>query len=201
MDPNALRLEARGFEQPDGGNGQDIGLVDGRRIIRIPIRLGPDEHIDIRKEDIILHDGDIVFIEARDTEVFFTGGLLGGGQFTLPRDFDLDILQALSIATSRVGTTGAARQIGGVSALNSDVTISPSNVIIIRKLPEGGEIPIKIDLYRARNDLSERIAIQPGDYIYLQYTTCEAVAAFVDRHLLEGALFGLFAQQVNRPTN
>ena len=35
--------------------------------------------IDIKKEDIILHDGDIVFIESRDTEVFFTGGLLGGG--------------------------------------------------------------------------------------------------------------------------
>lgn len=201
VDVNGRQGDPRGFDQPDSPGSQDIGLVDGRRIIRIPIRLGPDEHIDIRKEDVILHDGDIVFIEARDTEVFFTGGLLGGGQFTLPRDFDLDILQALSIATSRVGTTGAARQIGGVSALNSDVTISPSNVVIIRKLPEGGEIPIKVDLYQARNDLSERIVIQPGDYIYLQYTPMEAIGAFLDRHLLEGALFGLFTQQLNRPTN
>jgi hypothetical protein len=201
MDAHGPQGDPRGFDQPDTAASQDIGIVDGRRIIRIPIRLGPDEHIDIRKEDVILHDGDIVFIEARDTEVFFTGGLLGGGQFTLPRDFDLDILQALSIATSRVGTTGAARQIGGVSALNSDVTISPSNVVIIRKLPEGGEIPIKVDLYQARNDLSERIVIQPGDYIYLQYTPMEAIGAFLDRHLLEGALFGLFTQQLNRPTN
>ena len=174
------------------------GLVDGQRIIRIPIRLGPDEQVDIRNEDIILHEGDIVFIESRDTEVFFTGGLLGGGQYTLPRDYDLDILQALSIATSRVGAAGAARQIGGVSALNSDVTISPSNVIIIRKLPEGGEVPIKIDLYQARSDLSERLIVQPGDYIYLQYTPLEAVAAFLDRHLLEGALFGLFTQQLTK---
>lgn len=177
---------------------RDIGLVDGHRIIRIPIRLRPDEHVEIRQEDIILNDGDIVFIESRDTEVFFTGGLLGGGQFTLPRDFDLDILEAIAVATSRNGTAGAARQIGGVSALNSDVTISPSNVVIIRKLPEGGEVPIKIDLYKARSDQSERLFVQPGDYVYLQYTPCEAVAAFVERHLLEGALFGVFAQSVNR---
>lgn len=172
--------------------------MDGHRIIRIPIRLRPDEHVDIREEDIILNDGDIVFIESRDTEVFFTGGLLGGGQFTLPRDFDLDILEALSIATSRNGASGAARQIGGVSALNSDVTISPSNIVIIRKLPEGGEVPIKIDLYKARSDQSERLYVQPGDYIYLQYTPVEAVAAFVERHLLEGAIFGVFAQSLNR---
>jgi hypothetical protein len=74
--------------------------------------------------------------------------------------------------------------------------MSPSNVVIIRKLPEGGEVPIKVDLYRARNDQSERIVVQPGDYIYLQYTPCEAVAAFVERHLLEGALFGVFASQI-----
>ena len=177
-------------------DGTDIGLADGRRIVRIPIRLGPDEHVDIKEEDVILHEGDIVFIESRDTEVFFTGGLLGGGQYTLPRDFDLDILQALSIATSRLNAAGAARQIGGVSALNSDVTISPSNVVVIRKLPEGGEVPIKINLYQARSDLSERIIIQPGDYIYLQYTKCEAIAAFIERHLLEGALFGLFSQSL-----
>ena len=169
---------------------------DGRKIIRIPIRLGPGEHVNINPEDVILYEGDIVFIESRDSEVFFTGGLLGGGQYTLPRDFDLDILKALSIATSRTTSSGAARQLGGVSALNSDVTISPSNVVVIRTLPEGGEVAIKIDIYRARNDLSERLIIQPGDYIYLQYTPAEAVAAFIERHLLEGALFGLFTQQL-----
>ena len=169
--------------------------VDGRHVIRIPIRLGPGETADIREEDVILQDGDIVFIESRDTEVFFTGGLLGGGQFTLPRDYDLDILQALSIATSR-GNAGTGRVAGGLSALNNDVSISPSTVIVLRKLPDGGEVPIKIDLYRARTDMSERIAIQPGDYILLQYTPLEAIAAFFERHLLEGALFGLATQNL-----
>ena len=88
------------------------------------------------------------------------------------------------------------RQLGGVSALNGDVTISPSTAIVIRKLPDGTEIPIKVNIYRARTDLSERINILPGDYLYLQYTPLEAVGAFLDRHLLEGALFGLVGAQL-----
>ena len=188
----------------NGYNGQPLrhGIagtpaIDGRHVIRIPIRLGPGETADIRPEDVVLYDGDIVFIESRDTEVFYTGGLLGGGQYTIPRDYDLDILQALSLAQSR-GANGASRAVGGVSALNNDVAISPSTCIVLRKLPDGGEIPVKIDLYRARTDLSERIVIQPGDYILLQYTPLEAIAAFFERHLLETAIFGLAAQQFNK---
>ncbi len=176
------------------------GTLDGRHVIRIPIRLGPGETADIRPEDVILYDGDIVFIESRDTEVFYTGGLLGGGQYTLPRDYDLDILQALSLASSR-GISGGNRSIGGSSALNNDVSISASTAIILRKLPDGGEIPVKVDLYRARTDLSERIVIQPGDYILLQYTPLEAVGAFFERHLLETAIFGLAAQSFNKTGN
>lgn len=185
---------ANGMELGVGhGIGGPDGMLDGRHVIRIPIRLGPGETADIRPEDVLLFDGDIIFIESRDTEVFYTGGLLGGGQYTLPRDYDLDILQALSLAQSR-GVSGAARQVGGVSALNNDVSISPSMAIVLRKLPDGGEIPVKIDLYRARSDLSERIVIQPGDYILLQYTPLEAIGAFFERHLLESAIFGLAAQ-------
>lgn len=187
-----------GFQELDPGHGvlTGGGGLEGRHVIRIPIRLGPGETADIRPEDVILYDGDIVFIESRDTEVFYTGGLLGGGQYTLPRDYDLDILQAISLAQSR-GVMGASRALGGVSALNNDVSISPSTAIVLRKLADGGEVPIKIDLYRARSDLSERIIIQPGDFILLQYTCLEAVGAFFERNLLETALFGLAAQGLN----
>jgi hypothetical protein len=195
---NGPRID-RGPELNVGSGIADAGL-DGRHVIRIPIRLGPGETADIRPEDVVLYDGDIVFIESRDTEVFYTGGLLGGGQYTLPRDYDLDILQALSLAQSRQ-MGGAGRSIGGVSAINNDVSISASNAIVLRKLPDGGEIPVKIDLYRARTDLSERIVIQPGDYILLQYTPLEAVAAFFERHLLESAIFGLAAQGFSRTGN
>lgn len=196
VDPQGVPLDPSTPVQYDHEFDTDgVAMVNGRRIIRIPIRLVPGERVNIRKEDVILHDGDIVFIESRDSEVFFTGGLLGGGQYTLPRDTELNIQNALSIATSR-STGAAARQLGGVSALNGDVTISPSTAVVIRKMPDGTELPIKVNLYRARTDLSERINILPGDYVYLQYTPLEAVGAFIDRHLLEGALFGLVGTQL-----
>ena len=95
----------------------------------------------------------------------------------------------------------AARQLGGASALNNDVTISASTAIILRPLPDGTQLTIKVDLYRALRDPSERIYIRPGDYILLQYTKLEAVGAFIERHLLEGALFGVLATRLNGTGN
>lgn len=164
-------------------------------IIKIPIRLSPGEQIHLTREEIILHDGDVVFIESRETEIFYTGGLLGGGQYTLPRDYDLDILGAISIAQSARGG-GSSKSSGGPSALNQDVTISASNAIILRQLPNGTQLPIKVDLYEAVRNPSQRVLIQPGDYVILQYTKSEAIGAFVEKHLLEGALFGLAASNL-----
>lgn len=144
------------------------------------------------EQDIILEDGDIVFIASRDNELFYTGGLLGGGEYTLPRDRDLDILEAIAIAESNNNSGGEA----GSSALNSDVSISPSEAIILRQLPNGTQVPILVDLYRARTRASERINIQPGDYIIVQYTKMEAIGAFIERHILESALFGLAGAQL-----
>jgi hypothetical protein len=176
-----------------------VDSLHGRRIIRIPVRLGPGEVVDITEADIILYDGDIVFIESRDTEVFYTGGLLGGGQYSLPRDYDLDVLGAIAIAQgqrSGGGGSPATTSIGGQSALNADVSISASHLIVLRPLPDGTQIPIKVDLYQALRDPAERIIIQPGDYLILQYTRPEAVCAFIERHLLAGALFSLAAAQM-----
>ena len=177
---------------------------DERRIVRVPIRLGPGETVDLQEQDIILEDGDIVFIESRDTEVYYTGGLLGGGQFTLPRDYDLNVLQAIALSQGqRIGSTGGASRgtmsLGGQSALNSDVSISASRVVILRYLEDGRLLPIEIDLYKARTDISEQVIIQPGDYILLQYTKPEAILAFVERHLLEGALFSIAATRFTTP--
>jgi hypothetical protein len=176
--------------------------LDERRIIRIPVRLGPGETVDLREQDVILEDGDIVFIESRETEVFYTGGLLGGGQFTLPRDYDLNVLQAIAVAQGqRMGMGGGGSRgtnsIGGQSVLNSDVTIGASSVVILRYLEDGRLVPIEVDLYKARTDVAEQVIIQPGDYILLQYTKTEAIFAFFERHLLEGALFGLAAAQLS----
>lgn len=165
------------------------------QIIRIPVRLTAGEVPQFTEQDVILQDGDIVFIESRETEIFYTGGLLGGGQYTLPRDYDLDVLGAVSIASGRVvavsGATG--NRIGGVSALNQDVSVGASDVVILRQIPDGGQIPIKVDLNKAIREPQHRVRIMPGDYIILRYKPHEAVAAFIERNLLAGGIIGLAA--------
>ena len=165
-------------------------------VTKIPVRLAPGEQLKFTERDILLEDGDIVFIESRDTEIFYTGGLLGGGQYTLPRDYDLDVLGAVAIAQAGRNGGTATRATGGITALNNDVTISASQAVILRKMPNGSQVPIKVDLYRALRHPDERVLMQPGDFLLLQYTKLEACGAFFERHLLEGALFGVAAAQV-----
>lgn len=92
-------------EQPEEGWTTALGDSAARRqliqsgqvkAIRIPLRMYPEQRLAHSEEDIILKDGDVVLIEARDTEVFYTTGLIGGGQYALPRDYDLDVIQAIA---------------------------------------------------------------------------------------------------------
>lgn len=168
------------------------GLCNLGRTLRIPLRVRDCAQLNITERDVQLNDGDIIFIQSRENEVFYTGGLLGGGQYNLPRDHDIDILEAISISQGRNNGQDIGR-----SALNNDVTISASQAVILRKLPNGSQVPILVDLYRARKFRSERMLIEPGDYIILQYTKTEAIGAFLERHILESALFGLAAAQLS----
>ena len=166
--------------------------LDSAEVVKIPLRVYPGETVPFTEADILLYDGDVVFLESREREYFFTAGLLGNGQYQLPRDHDLDVLGAVTVAESstRMSFPRPTKSIGGITALNQDITVSASKVVIFRKLPDGNEVPIKIDLYRAMRDPNERLNIQPGDRIVLQYSRVEAMAAFVERHLLEGFLIG-----------
>ncbi|OYW15933.1 MAG: hypothetical protein B7Z55_14515 [Planctomycetales bacterium 12-60-4] len=164
-------------------------------VIRIPLRQSPGETPQFCPEDVILQDGDIVFVESRETDFFYTGGLLGGGQYTLPRDYDINVLDAISIAESRgKNYWGNSKSVGGVSALNHDVTVGASKVIILRKNFDGSQLAIEVDLYKAMRDPSQQIIIWPEDRIFLRYTRVQAVAAFLERHLLEGFLIGAATQ-------
>ncbi len=197
--PN-LRFGSSGGSTPINAWSPDLSgfelTIDGPNVVKIPVRIGPGENPNLTEEDITLYDGDIVFIESRETEVFYTGGLLGGGQYTLPRDYDLHVLEAIAVAQGTRNTNSGSQSMsssGGPSALNQDVIVSASRLVILRKLPDGNTVPIEIDLYRAMRYPHENIVVQAGDYLLLQYKCGEAVAAFVQRNLLEGALIGIAA--------
>ncbi|MFH5803137.1 polysaccharide biosynthesis/export family protein [Alienimonas sp. DA493] len=166
----------------------------GPGAIRIPLRFFPEDPPTFTEEDITLEAGDIVYVPARDREKYYTGGVLGGGEFLLPRDYDLNILQAIAAAKGSIGTSGS-----GLSGLNlfgggrNSSVFPPSRAIVIRQLPNNcGEIVIGVDLNRALTDPRERILIQPEDVIIVQYTLCEEIANttlnLLPALLLRGAL-------------
>jgi hypothetical protein len=187
-------LIQRGYFQPDGDAGRlrqemELWAAAGRRpvldlpgieTIRIPLRLPPGVDPPFRPEDIILKTGDIVFIQARDTEVFYTGGLLPPGEHLLPRDYDLDVVEA-------VVRVGGPLVSGGIQSNNLTGALlvsgigfpSPSQLTVIRRLPNGQQIPIRVDLNRALNDPRERILVQPGDFLILQDKPTEALLRYL----------------------
>jgi len=160
-------------------------LPDDPSVIRIPLRSPPGMIPPVRPEDVILEDGDIVYIESRETEFFYTGGLLPGGQFPLPRDYDLDVLGAMAIAGQGVGGMrqsgggGGGGGGGGAGFMGAGFGgAPPSQLFIIRKTPCHGQIVIAVDATRAINYEEERLLMKPGDTLILRYKPKEELTNF-----------------------
>jgi hypothetical protein len=66
--------------------------------------------------------------------------------------------------------------IGGGQRGGGGTGCQPSEAIIVRELPCGNSITMKIDLNRALENPSERVLIQPGDVVMVRYTLCEEVS-------------------------
>jgi hypothetical protein len=151
-------------------------------IITIPLRSSPDEPtVHLTQNDIILNTGDIVFIESREAEVFYTGGLLAGGQFPIPRDYDLDVLGAIAMAGGSAAPAawsggGQSKGGGGMSGGSGSLSgiVPPSRAIVVRTV-NGQQFTIKVNLKRALANTNERILIQPNDLITLEYTELELI--------------------------
>jgi protein involved in polysaccharide export with SLBB domain len=153
-----------------------------RRIIRIPLRIAPGAPLPFRPEDIVLETGDILFIQARDAELFYTGGLLPPGQFALPRDFDLDVIEAVTSVGGPLVSGGFATNLLSGAILNQGLgNPSPSQLTVVRRTPDGGQVPIEVDLNLALRDPRERILVQPGDVLILQETPDEALSRYVSQ--------------------
>jgi len=152
-----------------------------KTVTRIPLTYHPDDPPKFTQQDIILREGDIVMIEARNTEVFYTGGVLIGQEIALPRDYDLDVVGAIALAGGQIGGAGTGvGNLGRGGQLNqirsTNIGVPPSICYVIRKTPGGGQIPIRVNLKKTLVDPNERILIQPGDLVMVQYTFGEELA-------------------------
>jgi hypothetical protein len=98
----------------------------------------------------------------------------------LPRDEDLDVIQAISLI-------GGPLVNGGVSGNNLTGAIgaaglgnpSPSLLTVLRKTPDGQQVPIRVDLREALRDPQESLLVQAGDMLILQETPGQAFARYL----------------------
>jgi protein involved in polysaccharide export with SLBB domain len=153
----------------------------GGPIVPIPLRTKPGTPLAIRPEDVVLKDGDVVFIPAREERLFFTGGLLPSGEHILPRDHDLDVLEAVARVRG-VMFNGAfsTSNLAGTVLLPGLGQPTPTLLTVVRRLPGStNQVSIRVDLNRAVKDARERLLIQPGDFLILQESPGQGITRFV----------------------
>lgn len=121
------------------------------------------------QEDVILQEGDVVYLQSRQQDVFYTGGLISGAEIPLPRDHDIDILEAVSMANASVGGPGGAGGAVFKAGAGPGNIVPPTRAVVLRKVANGQQVAIRVDLERAVRDVKQRILIQPGDFIMLYY--------------------------------
>jgi hypothetical protein len=148
--------------------------------VYIPTRWPPGEPLPFKPEDVLLQAGDAILVEARNKDFFYTGGLLPAGERQLPRDYDLDVLEAISsVRGTFVNGAFSGNNLSGVLISSGIGNPSPSALTVIRRTPSGGQVPILVDLNRALRDPRERIIIQPDDLLILQETAGEAITRYI----------------------
>ena len=165
-------------------------IGSGVPIVHIPTRWPAGAPLPFSPEDVILHPGDIVLVEARPADLFYTGGLLPSGEHILPRDYDLDVLEAIArIQGPLLNGAFAGNNLAGALIAPGTGSPSPSLLTVIRQTPDGRQIPIKVDLNRAMRDRRERILVQPGDMLLLQQTPGEALVNYI-QNVFNFTIFG-----------
>jgi hypothetical protein len=93
----------------------------------------------------------------------------------LPRDTDLDVIEAISMVRGPLLNGGFSQtgfggnfQAGGIGSTN------PSFATILRRLPNDRQINIRVDINRAFRDPRERLRMLPGDLLVMQQSPTDA---------------------------
>lgn len=184
-------------------------LPDPPSVTRIPLRYDPMNPPQFDQADVILEEGDIVIIRSRDEETFFTAGVLGGGEYPLPRDKDLDILGAIAMIGGPLGESGTGvgalasggggrgGGLGGGGRGGQQQFCQPTDAIVIRELPCGSQISMRVNLNQALQNPRERVIIQPGDFIVVRYTLGEEIGNVLLNLIQFNFLWGLGGNSFN----
>jgi protein involved in polysaccharide export with SLBB domain len=176
QDCAALGAWFHGQPSPEGPGAT---LCPSGPVVRIALRQPLGTPLPFRPEDVVLQSGDVVFLEARDEDLFYTGGLLPPGAFVLPRDHDLDVIEAVSrVHGSLMNGAFSVSNLSGTLIQPGIGNPSPSLLVVVRRTPSGGQVPIVVDLREALRHPEERLRVRAGDVLILQERPSEALARY-----------------------
>ena len=136
----------------------------GQRVDSIPLRATAGSSFASR-EQVRLNNGDIVRIGARPTEVYYTGGLLNAGEFLIPRDRQLSIMEAISLSG---GIPQAQQQQFGVPLQQ------PGQLRVLRR-NGGSQFTMRFDLRSGFSQRASQPPVRPGDYLILDFSPADRV--------------------------
>jgi protein involved in polysaccharide export with SLBB domain len=113
-----------------------------------------------------LQNGDIIYVHAARPNTVFVGGLVArAAPQEYPAGANINILQAIAAA-------------GG---LRTDLT--PREGTLIRRMPDGTDVHVKLDMDRLAMGSDPNIELVPGDILWVPHTLETRVQEFVNRNI------------------
>ncbi|QDS96939.1 polysaccharide biosynthesis/export family protein [Adhaeretor mobilis] len=166
-----------------------------RRITRIPLRTRCGESLSFGPEDVVLNSGDIVIVRGRDPEYYYTGGLIPSAENVLPFHHDITVVEAVLRARGPLINGGVnSSNLSGAIVGSGVGNPSPSLVSVVRKLPTGRQVNIRVDLNEAMRDPRQNLLVQAEDVLILQEAPNEAIT----RYMTQVLQFNFFGRFINR---
>lgn len=113
-----------------------------------------------------LQSGDIVYVHAARPNTVFVGGLVArAAPQAYPPGARINVLQAIAAA-------------GG---LRTDIT--PREGTLIRRLPDGTDVHVKLDMDRLAMGTDPNLELAPGDILWVPHTLETRVQEFINRNI------------------
>ncbi|MBN1346210.1 MAG: polysaccharide biosynthesis/export family protein [Phycisphaerae bacterium] len=169
-----LRRTERDLLHAIVGAGGVSQLASGKVTLRRIRRSGEEVTLDLLSPDELtaalaldpLKDGDIVNVHSAVPNTVFVGGLVNApAPQTYPSGVPMTILQALAAS-------------GG---LRTDVT--PKEATLIRRLPDGKDIQVRLDLDRITTGRDPNLQLAAGDILWVPETIATRVQDWVNRNI------------------
>ena len=113
-----------------------------------------------------LESGDLLTVEADSPNTIFVGGLVNSpGPKSFPAGTEINLLQALA-------ASGGPRE-----------DVAPSEATLVRRMNDGRDVQVKLNLDRLRKGQDPNILLAGGDILWIPETAGTKVLDFVNRNI------------------